>query len=289
MDIIFLALIVIFQTFQGCMAKEYNKRSNECTMMFAGITVFFAMIVFVISFLVTNGLDFNFSVDTLWYAILFALTYGGATVGSIYAVKTGSLSLTSLLTSFSLLIPTFYGIFVLDEETSAYLYIGLVLLCASLILVNFNGKEDSGNQKITFKWLIYVIISFLGNGICTITQKMQQINQNGMYKNEFMIVALLIVFVGVMIISLITEKNHKSCFKPALITGGARGLGNGIVNLLVISLAITMPASVLFPVVSGGGIALTAILAMTLYKERLSLQQILAMIFGIASVVFLNI
>jgi len=289
MDIIFLALIVIFQTFQGCMAKEYNKRSNECTMMFAGITVFFAMIVFVISFLVTNGLDFNFSVDTLWYAILFALTYGGATVGSIYAVKTGSLSLTSLLTSFSLLIPTFYGIFVLDEETSAYLYIGLVLLCASLILVNFNGKEDSGNQKITFKWLIYVIISFVGNGICTITQKMQQINQNGMYKNEFMIVALLIVFVGVMIISLITEKNHKSCFKPALITGGARGLGNGIVNLLVISLAITMPASVLFPVVSGGGIALTAILAMTLYKERLSLQQILAMIFGIASVVFLNI
>jgi len=289
MDIIFLALIVIFQTFQGCMAKEYNKRSNECTMMFAGITVFFAMIVFVISFLVTNGLDFNFSVDTLWYAILFALTYGGATVGSIYAVKTGSLSLTSLLTSFSLLIPTFYGIVALDEETSAYLYIGLVLLCASLILVNFNGKEDSGNQKITFKWLIYVIISFVGNGICTITQKMQQINQNGMYKNEFMIVALLIVFVGVMIISLITEKNHKSCFKPALITGGARGLGNGIVNLLVISLAITMPASVLFPVVSGGGIALTAILAMTLYKERLSLQQILAMIFGIASVVFLNI
>lgn len=289
MDIIFLALIVIFSTFQGCMAKEYSKRTQGGTMMFAGITVFFAMIVFVISFLVTNGLDFNFSVNTLWYAILFAFTYGGATVGSIYAVKTGSLSLTSLLTSFSLLIPTFYGIFVLNEETSAYLYIGLVLLCASLILVNFNGKEDSGNQKITFKWLIYVFISFVGNGICTITQKMQQINQNGMYKNEFMIVALLIVFVGVMIISLITEKNHKSCFKPALITGGARGLGNGIVNLLVISLAITMPASVLFPVVSGGGIALTAILAMTLYKERLSLQQILAMIFGIASVVFLNI
>ncbi len=289
MDIIFLALIIIFQTFQGCMAKEYNKRSTQCTMMFSAITVFFAMVVFVLSFLFTKDGGFKFSKATLWYSILFAITYGSATVGSIYAVKTGSLSLTSLFTSFSLLIPTFYGIIVLDEDTNTFFYIGLVLLCVSLFLVNYNGKESKGNQKITLKWLIYVIISFVGNGICTITQKMQQVNQNGMYKNEFMIVALLIVFAGVMILSLITEKNHKKSFKPALVTGGARGLGNGIVNLLVISLAITMPASVLFPVVSGGGIALTAILAMTLYKERLSIQQILAMIFGIASVVFLNI
>ena len=86
-----------------------------------------------------------------------------------------------------------------------------------------------------------------------------------------------------------TEKNLKECLRHGIIPGGVRGIANGIVNLLVISLALKMNASLMFPVISGGGLALTAILAMTFYKEKLSIQQTLAMIFGIALVVFLNI
>ena len=45
----------------------------------------------------------------------------------------------------------------------------------------------------------------------------------------------------------------------------------------------------MLPVISGGGIALTSIVALTIYREKLSTKQILGLVFGIASVVFLNI
>ena len=288
MDYISLIIIVVFISLQSICAKEYDKKTKNGALLFSSLTVFFATIVFVISFLLTTDGGFRFSKTTLYYALLFALSYGSATVGSIYAIKYGSLSLTSLLTSFSLLIPTFYGILVLDDETGPFLYIGLFLLLVSLVLVNLEDKSQKSNQKITLKWILFVIMSFAGNGICTITQKMQQINQSYKYKNEFMIVALLMVGFGTLILSLILEKKPAQSLRQGIIPGGIRGIANGIVNLLVISLA-HMPASVMFPVISGGGIALTSILAMTLYREKLSTNQILGLIFGITSVVLLNI
>lgn len=285
MEYISLLLIVIFVSLQNICAKEYSKKTSEGALMFAAITVFFATIVFVISFIAEGG-RFEFTGKTLNYAILFAISYGGATVGSIYAIKYGPLSLTSLLTSSSLIVPTFYGIAVLGEETGAFLYIGLILLLAALVLVNLEGKND---KKITLKWVLFIIMAFIGNGVCSIVQKMQQVNQAGMYKNEFMIVSLLIVCVATLILSLIFEKNPLKNFKKGIVTGGARGVANGIVNLLVISLALTLPASLMFPVISGGGIALTSIIALTAYREKLSANQILGLILGIASVIFLNI
>lgn len=285
MEYISLLLIVIFVSLQNICAKEYSKKTKEGELMFASITVFFATIVFVISFIAEGG-RFMFSGKTLNYSILFAITYGGAIAGTIYAIKYGPMSLTALITSSSLTIPTFYGIAVLKEEAGTFLYIGLILLLAALILVNF---EDKGNKKITLRWILFVVIAFIGNGVCSIVQKMQQINQNGMYKNEFMIVSLLIVCVATLILSLIFEKNPLKSFKKGIVTGGARGVANGIVNLLVISLALTLPASLMFPVISGGSITLTSIMALTVYREKLSVNQILGLILGIASVIFLNI
>lgn len=289
MEILAMLLIVVFLTLESVCAKEYDKKTNEGALLFSAITVFFAAVVFVISFFVSGNNGFAFSWETLGYAVLFAFTYGSATVGTIYAIKYGPLSLTTLFISFSLLIPTLYGVVVLGETADTMLFVGLALLAVSLVLVNIEDKSSKSNVKITFKWVLFVIMGFVGNGICTITQKMQQVNQQGQYKNEFMIVALFMVFASLVILSFVLEKNQAKCLKIGITSGGIRGLANGVVNLLVISLALTVDASVLFPVISGGGIALTTLVAMTLYREKLSTKQLLGMIFGIASVIVLNI
>jgi len=287
---LFLLLIVFFISLQNVCAKEYNKKGGA--LMFSAITVFFAVVVFVFSFFASSDGGFHLTSETLYYAVLFAVSYGSATIGTIFAIRYGSLSLTSLLSSFSLLIPTFYGILVLKESAGAFLYLGLVFLLTSLVLVNLNGRESRQKNpasKSTLKWVFFVLLAFIGNGTCTVVQKMQQINQAGMYKNEFMIVALSIVCAVTLVMSLILEKDFLKSLKSGIIYGGVRGLANGIVNLLVISLALTMPASVMFPVISGGGIALTSFISMTFYREKLSAKQIAGLVLGILSVVFLNI
>jgi len=67
------------------------------------------------------------------------------------------------------------------------------------------------------------------------------------------------------------------------------GLANGIVNLFTMILSNTMPASVMFPLISGGGIILSTIVSIVLYKEKLNTYQFIGLLMGIASVVFLNL
>lgn len=66
-------------------------------------------------------------------------------------------------------------------------------------------------------------------------------------------------------------------------------IANTVVNFLVLVLATRMAASVMFPIISAGGIVTTAIVAMTIYKEKLSRNQKISFIFGIAAIVILNL
>ena len=281
MDAFLILLVIVGISSQGLTRKAFSVKINA-PFLFSFLSVFVAMLFFLIS----SGKNFVFSFEYVPYSIVFALAYGSATVSGFFAIANGSLGLTSLVTSYSLLIPTAYGILFLDEKPSLMLYIGIVLLCASIFLINF----EKGEKKITLKWLIYVTFALLGNGVCTTTQKVQQMNQNGAYKNEFMTLSLLIVTVVCLVFALCY---HKKDFKPTftkpilvlpLICGGA----NALVNYLVMVLS-RVDASLLFPVISAGGIIMTGIISLTIYKEHFSKQQIFGMLLGIAAVVCLNL
>ena len=266
---------------QSLTRKGFSLKHNA-PFLFSFLSVGIAMLFFIVS----AGKNFIFSWDYIPYAIIFALGYGSATVFGFFAITHGSLGLTSLVTSYSLIIPTFYGILFLNENPSPMLYIGLGLLFASIFLINF----VKGEKKPTIKWLIFVTLALFGNGVCTTAQKVQQLNQNKAYKNEFMAIALFLVTLVCLIFALCYhKKDFKPVFtKPVIIIPVICGVANAVVNYLVMVLS-RLPASLLFPVISAGGIILTGILSLTIYKERFTKQQILGMILGILSVVFLNL
>ena len=66
-------------------------------------------------------------------------------------------------------------------------------------------------------------------------------------------------------------------------------MANGAVNLFVMLLTGLLPTAILFPSISAGGMAITFAIAILFYKEKLSKVQILGYMFGIISVVLLNI
>lgn len=283
MDAFLIILVILGMSAQSLTRKSFSLKHNA-PFLFSFISVGIAMLFFVFSALVSET-GFIFSWDYIPYAIIFALGFGSATVFGFFALTHGSLGLTSLVTSYSLIIPTIYGILFLDEDPSIMLYIGLALLFVSIFLINF----EKGEKKINLKWLIFVTLALIGNGVCTTAQKVQQINQDKMFKNEFMTVALLIVTVVCLIFAIVY---HKKDFKPVftnpiiilpIICGGA----NALVNYLVMVLS-RIDASLLFPLISAGGIIMTGIISLTIYKERFTKQQFLGMIIGIASVICLN-
>ena len=277
-----LLAIMVFITVQQITKKAYNQKNTSGTMSFSAASCVAALAVF----LVTADGKLEFSTAYLGHSVLFALSYSTTIITGMLALAVGPLSLTCLISSFSLIIPTIYGILVLNEPVSTTLLVGLGLLVVALILINL---EEKGQKKITMKWILLMVFCFFGNGACSTVQKMQQIHFQGQYKSEFMIAALIISTVAIGIFALCTEKkqvlpNLKAGFWLYLICGVA----NGLTNFLVVFLSLRVAASVMFPVISAGGIVLAFLLSLLVYKEKLSKWQIIGSALGLVSVIFLN-
>ena len=232
----------------------------------------------------SNGFEWNKGLFV--YSVFFALSYIAGTVFSLSAVAYGSLSITTLIISYSLMLPTIYGLIFLNDTVGPGLFPGLMLLIVSLFFIN----KKSGETQITTKWIVSVFLAFIGNGMCSVVQKAQQVAFNGEYKNEFMILALAIVTFLLSVFVIIKEgKDIKNFAAAGWYMAIGSGIANGIVNLFVMILSGTMPVSLMFPMISAGGIVITYIVSRFFYKEKLTKKQFAGFVFGIISVVFLNI
>lgn len=269
---------------QSLTTKQYNKKTNA-PIIFTVMSAISALLVFLIS----SEFKLSFNFETLLYSLFFALCYSSALLGITVAIASGPLSISALIQSYALIIPTFYGILFLGEQVKTTTVIGFILLVISLFAVNYI-KGDKNTQKISKKWIIAIIFAFIGNGMCSTVQKIQQVASGGKYKSELMIGALIITAIMLLPIAFFTEKNKiKTSVKKGWYWAAACGIANGIVNLLVMILGGKLPVSLLFPVISAGGIILSSAISLLFYKEKLTKIQLFGVAIGVVSIVFLNL
>ena len=127
MNVFYLISIIVGITAQNVLKKIYSKNNEKGVYFFNVLVSFSAMLFFVVSAIVIKGrLEWNLSV--LPYSIAFAASYTLSAVASLTAISCGSLSLTSLIIQYSLLLPTGYGLFFLNDNISAGLIPGIFLL-----------------------------------------------------------------------------------------------------------------------------------------------------------------
>ncbi len=281
---ILLITVVLGVTVQNVARKSYNKSARGGALTFSAASTLFALFIF----LITSGGRLNFTREIIPYALIFALAYSAATIFMLPAIKHGSLSLTSLIIQYSLIVPTVFGFVFWQEDIRIGGIIGILLLLISLALIN---REDRSQKKtVTARWLFFVSLAFIGNGACSTVQKAQQIAFVGEYKNEFMILALIISLAIMSSAAVISERKElRHNLKSGLPTYALCGLANGIVNFLVLLLSSRMAASVMFPIISAGGIAAAYAVATLFYKEKMSRVQTAGLVIGIASIISLNL
>ena len=282
MHYVLLFVIVLSCTGLNILKQIYTGRCSGGTYFFSGLIALFAMLFFV----VTNQ-DWAFRPQQLIPAAAFALAYASATLFAVLAIKHGSLALTSLFISYSLLIPCFYGILFLREPIGWTLIAGIILLAISLWLTNYQKSE----KTISLKWLLLVLFAFIGNGMCSTVQKAEQQVFAQSEQNMIMILALGMVTVFLLGLSFFSKerKDWGACYRVGLPLALLSGLINGASNALVIYLNQHLPASVMFPVISAGGIILIMPYSIWVCHERFSKQQWLGFTAGVASVILLNL
>lgn len=281
-NVFYILTIIVGVTAQSIAKKPYTEKNGEGgVFLFTAEVSFFALLFFA----VTSG-ELEFNTKILPYSAAFAVFYCLSTIFNLLAISNGSLTLTSLFISYSLMIPTFYGLICLNDPIGIGLIPGIILLAVSIFLTN--GRVRDG--RISGKWIGFTVIALTSNGMCTVVQKAEQIALDGAYKNEFMIISLLAVTVVMLVFSLIREKKSFGLYlKSARCLGAICGIMNGVVNLFVMLVTGRLSVSLVFPLISAGGIIATAAVSWLIYREKLSKSQLIGLIFGVGAVVLLNI
>ena len=287
MNYFLLFLTALFIIFQKVCQDRYNAKRDSGVFLFSGMISFFAM-----CFFMAVNRNWVWSSELIVPAVSFGLSYAAATVFVVLAIKCGSLAKTTLITSYSLMVPALAGLLVLREPLGVPMLVGMVLLVLSLWLTNYRKKTaDAPKEKITAKWVIFVLLGFIGNGMCSTVQKLsphflgEDINQN-----LYMIAALGLSSVVLITASFLTkETNLKATLKIGAPLSLFCGLFNGAVNYLAIYLNQFIPASVMFPVLSAGEIILIVPYSLLVRREKFTAAQWVGFGVGVVSVVLLNL
>jgi len=267
---------------QGMFTKQYTIRSTPpVPIWFAAISVFFSMMYLVIS----GGWNFTFSMELLPYAIGLGLMTAINQTTGILALREGPLSLSSLIGSYTIMIPILHGIFLLKETITPAIAAGIVLFMICMFLVSKKEKEVS----FSFKWIVFVVMSLTSNGIALVVMKMQQTAFTGAYKNEFMIIGQGLAFLLLLAMTIIQRGDVKGNLKYSILFGIPKGITVAVYSVLLLVLVNLMPAMLLYPLLTGLSMAITLVVSLFVYKEKLTKQQIAGYCVGVVSIILLNL
>jgi drug/metabolite transporter (DMT)-like permease len=205
--------------------------------------------------------------------------------------------LTSLFISLSLIGVTVWGFFFWNTPFTLLVGLGLVLVVTAVTLCLYKGKgKDSKEQEksgrtISFKWIVFVLLAFVGNAGATIVQRTQQMACNGQHGNLLMFIATGLASVAFAIAYMVKDASD---FKKILKTTGyfpmiAGGCNFGL-NLFVILLASSsLSPSLIYPVMSVGSLACITVASIFLFKEKMKWWQWLGVAIGATAVAILSL
>ena len=238
-----------------------------------GSTFAFFALIFV------YGLKFH--MPTFAFASCYGVFYALSTHFGYMALATGPMSLSSLIASYNIIIPWFFGITFLNEKAGIVQIAGFLLLVVSMFLI----MKKNDRFVISKKWLVFIGITFLSNGICAITQKMHQTMYPSQFYNEFTVYSLCVLFLLFLIISVSSkEQNLKGVTKFAVLSGVLVGIS----EYLILLLSATMDASVLFPVSTILAALFNVIISRIFFKEKLSPVQLVGIVTGVISILLIK-
>ena len=274
-----LAILVSICTVgQSSVTKTASiKNKADSSMQFNALKVGSSLLFF----LLLSFYKMKFHLPTVLIATVYGFALFFSTFFGYMALMYGSMAITSLIVSYSVIIPCIFGITFLNEALSFIQSMGIALLLISMYLL----KHQSKSEKISKQWFVCVAVTFLCNGICSVIQKLHQTVYPSEYCNEFMICSLFVTFLLFLIISIYkNEEKVTMVRKHAVLSGILMGLA----NYLTLVLSSKVNAAVLFPTISVFSMLCNVIISKLYFKDNFNAMQLIGIGLGVFSVLLIK-
>ncbi|MBQ7050143.1 MAG: EamA family transporter [Firmicutes bacterium] len=288
---------------QSAFTKQNTRRGDGSAESAGTFNLFKAVAVFAVLLLIFL-FDRSWNAATIGWGAAYGVLLTVSMITGYYALKTGPMALTSMIVSFSLLIPYAYGIVFLSEKPKPIQVAGLGMFILALVLINWNhlhvkgearakdgvheNKDAAKPQKVSGRWAMFTALTLAANGFCSIVQKGHQNIYPGMYTSWFMAVAGFTACI-LFLVRFVWQKNKVQLkAKAAVKYGILSGTFNGVSNLILLVLAATENASILYPVISAGTMLSVFGIGRIVFKEKMSMMQTAGFAVGLLAIVLLK-
>jgi len=215
----------------------------------------------------------KFQLEFSWFSLGTALVYSGVCILSGYcsikALDTANLSVYSVFMMIGgMLLPFVYGVFCGEDMTIAK------YICCALIVLSVAMTGTFGGQSK--KALIYYIAIFILNGLVGVISAFHQSHSSLCVNSEsFVILNKIITAVICCVLIFFSKQRNFTISRKSFALSAGYSSFNSIGNLLLLIALTKLPASVQYPIVTGGTIVFATVIDL-LRKEKVSKREIFA-------------
>ena len=278
-----IVLAVILLAGDFAVNKLYQKRygtSLETGLKFNALIGLFTAIIF----FAINGFKFEFSAFSILMAGIVALSVMSYNILGFRVLKSSSMAFYTLfLMCGGMFVPYVWGALFLQEKLSFMHLAGLILIISAMVLTANDKKLPS--KRI----LALCVIIFFLNGISSVAGKMHQIEKTYfcISETEFVIATgvakFIIASISYMVVKIgkkdiTAEKNNKCGFAWGVFLIVLSTLLSGLSYILQLNGAKNLPATVLYPLITGGTIIFSSLTGIIFFKEQISKRLVLSVI-----------
>ena len=309
--IVFFVIIALMRVLQKFCSKQVSNEATGNTMFhYGGYYQLLAALFSLITLVIVGFYGFDFL--TVVCALATALCIAVELFASIIALRGCTLVVSQMISVGALVIPCIYGALFLNEPMSVWDWVGLAIFFGSiyfLVAPPKTAKKREKGDKISIKTIVALAICFLAGGFTMVFQKVFAIRvPNGneaMYSFLMFAMNAVILYVAYIVAAIVNKQRSKNraqispetekrkTFEPLsknlLICGALLALALFAVNLLVTSLAKTVPSAILFTVSYAISIFITILVSTLFYKEKLTWLNVVGIVLGLGSIIVINV
>ncbi len=210
------------------------------------------------------------------FTVLMGIVFGAVTAlsGLFYlkSLENGPMSLTVLFVTASMVVPAFSGAVIWHEPLSPWKIAGTLLMVAAGYLAV--EKQDG---KTSRKWVGFCIGAFVFTGAIGLLQKVHQNSPHKAENGAFLFTAFLTAAAVCAVLSVFPrEKGESVRFlfpRGTMILLPLCSLGVTLNHVINLYLSGVLPAMLFYPAANGGSTALSVLVALLIFRERLTSRK----------------
>ena len=248
-----MAAVVMFglQFFCNQQYERECKSGLSASMMF----IFGGAVAGLVVLLAVNGFKWEFTPFTLIMASLAALDGMAFSFCSLKALGKINLSLYSLFSMLGgMVLPFCLGVFFFDEQFTVGKAICLVAVIAALLMSVEKGTAKGGT--------VYYIGVFVFNGLSGVISKFFQASELPKTSEAAYSVwtAVMTALISGVILAFVWKKSPLKLNAKAVVSMAGNGILNRVANFLLLLSLAYLPASVQYPMITGGVMIVSTLL-----------------------------